>query len=138
MTVTEPVIKSEHTDRSLCLIIDAVEANPPKPGGGVEVTLYMPSASVMGHIEPGWYFDQQVLMYLQSIGLDHRNGRVNRAAPEKKETSAPSSYEYVHLSQALYRVNGGDEDHHDQIRVRLGDVVAWTFGRGAHNIRDRL
>ncbi len=137
MTATESVILSEHTDRSLCLIIDAVESTPPRPGGGVEVTLYLPWASVIGSIEPCWYFDQQVLLYLQSIGFDHRNGPASRNAPEKAAPGA-HSHEYVHLSRAIYRLNGGDEDHHEQIRVRLGDVIAWTFGRGAHNLREHF
>lgn len=138
MTATEPVIKSEHTDSALCLIIDAVEANPPRPGGGVDVTLYLPWAAVMGSIEPCWYFDQQVLLYLQSIGVDHhRNGPGTRTGSEKNEL-AGHTHEYVHLSRATYRLTGGEDDHHDQIRVRLADVTAWTFGRGAHNLRERL
>jgi hypothetical protein len=136
VTATESVIVSEHTDRSLCLVIDAVEAHPPRPGGGVEVTLYLPWASVMGSIEPCWYFDQQVLLLLQSVGFDHRNGPAGHN-PEKAKAN-PHSHEYVHLSHAVYRLNGGDEDHHEQIRVRLGDVVAWTFGRGAHSMREHI
>jgi hypothetical protein len=136
VTATESVIVSEHTDRSLCLVIDAVEEHPPRPGGGVEVTLYLPWASVMGSIEPCWYFDQQVLLFLQSVGFDHRNGPAGHH-PEKARAN-PRSHEYVHLSHAVYRLNGGDEDHHEQIRVRLGDVVAWTFGRGAHSMREHI
>jgi hypothetical protein len=136
VTATESVIVSEHIDRSLCLVIDAVEANPPRPGGGVEVTLYLPWASVMGSIEPCWYFDQQVLLFLQSIGFDHRNGPAGHN-PERAKPN-PHSHEYVHLSHAVYRLNGGDEDHHEQIRVRLGDVIAWTFGRGAHSMREHI
>lgn len=136
MTSTESVVVSEHADRSLCLVIDAVESSPPRPGGGVEVTLYMPWASVMGMIEPCWYFDQQVLLYLQSIGFDHRNGPAAHS-PDKTKPN-PHSHEYVHLSRAVYRPDSGGEDHHEQIRVRLGDVIAWTFGRGAHNMREHI
>ena len=137
MTTTQPVVVSEQTDRSLCLIIDAVEANPPRPGGGVEVTLYLPWAAVLGTIEPCWYFDQQVLLFLQSIGFNHRNGPA--AQPTQGKGGPPAhTHEYVHLSHATYRLPGGEEDHHDQIRVRLADVVAWTFGRGAHNLREHF
>ncbi len=138
MTAAKPVIASEPVDRSLCLIIDAVEASPPRPGGGVEVTLYLPWAAVMGSIEPCWYFDQQVIFYLQSIGVNHhRNGPQSSPSPEKPDPGA-HSHEYVHLSHATYRLTGGEEDHHEQIRVRLADVTAWTFGRGAHNLREHM
>nr|WP_156770714.1 hypothetical protein [Mycobacterium gordonae] len=61
----------QSTDRSLLLIINAIESNPHRPGADVDVTLHLPWGTVMGVIEPCWYFDQKVLGYLQTVGVDY-------------------------------------------------------------------
>lgn len=128
MTATETLGASETTDGSLHLIINAIEANPPRPGVDVEVTLYLPSGIVMGNIEPCWYFDQKLLGYLQTIGVDHNQPTPTEGTCDK--------HQYVHLSRVTYHRSNGEVDRHDQIRLRLGDVHFWTFGRGELNVRD--
>jgi hypothetical protein len=133
VTSTETTSASETTDNSLHLIIDAVESNPPRPGEGVDVTLYLPWGAPAGSIEPCWYFDQKVLGYLQTVGIDHdRHDLSGRTDRKQGEDPAHASHEYVHLSNATYRLINGEVDRHDQLRVRLADVTAWTFGRGEH------
>jgi len=128
VTTTETFGASETTDGSLHLIINAIEFNPPRPGVDVEVTLYLPSGTVMGNIEPCWYFDQKILGYLQSIGVNH-----NQPTPTG---DICGKHEYVHLSRVTYHRSGGEANQHDQLRVRLGDVHSCTFGRGELKARD--
>ncbi|MHA7653703.1 hypothetical protein ACX9NE_28335 [Mycobacterium sp. ML4] len=42
MTATNTPGASRMTDRSLPLIINAIESNPPRPGADVDVTLHLP------------------------------------------------------------------------------------------------
>jgi hypothetical protein len=119
---------SETTDRSLHLIIEAVEASPPRPGDEVTVTFYLPQGTVMGNLEPCWYFDQQVLGWLQSTGVDH-----NLPSPTGPTCG---KHEFVHLSKVTYHRGGGEVNQHDQLRVRLADVHSWTFGRGQLSVKD--
>jgi hypothetical protein len=128
VTTTEMLSASETIDNSLHLIIEAVEANPPRPGNEVTVTFYLPQGTVMGNIEPCWYFDQQLLVWLQSAGVDH-----NHPAPPE---GGCGKHQFVHLSKVSYHRAGGEVNQHDQIRVRLSDVHSWTFGRGQLSIKD--
>lgn len=128
MTTTEMLGTSAATDGSFHLVIEAIEANPPHPGAEVEVTLYLPTGTVMGNIEPCWYFDQKLLGYLQTIGVDH-----NQPTPSE---GACGKHEFVHLSRVAYHRGGGEVHRHDQIRVRLADVHSWTFGRGELTVKD--
>lgn len=127
MTTTE-AISAETTDRSLHLIIEAIEANPPRPGAVVEVTFYLPTGTVMGNLEPCWYFDQKLLGHLQTTGIDH-----SHPSPGAGDCG---KHEYVHLSNVVYHRSGGEVDKHDQVRVRVADIHTWTFGRGQLNARD--
>jgi hypothetical protein len=128
VTATQPLGASETIDHSLDLVIHEIEANPPRPGVDVEVTLYLQSGVVTGNIEPCWYFDQKVLGYLQSIGIDH-----DHPSPTP---GTCDNHKYVHLSRVTYHWSNGEVDKHDQIRLRLGDVHCWTFGRGELKARD--
>ncbi len=133
MTAVEPDISATVTDHKLHLVIEAVEANPPAPGRAVDVTLYLASASISGSIEPCWYYDQKVLHYLQTVGIDHRHPRANsNGADSQGSDGICRSHEYVHLSQVDYRQVDGELARHDELRVRLADVTAWTFGRAEH------
>ncbi|ETW26766.1 hypothetical protein [Mycobacterium gastri] len=129
MAATQELGASETTDRSLHLIINAIESNSPRRGADVDVTLYLPWGTVMGNIEPCWYFDQKLLGYLQTIGVDH-----NQQPPT--DGTCPNcpngggSHVYVHLSRVTCRQNSGQVDRHDQLRVRLADVTSWAFGHG--------
>ena len=71
MTTIETPDASQTIDSALHLIIEAIESNPPAPGAGVEVTFYLPTGIVMGNLEPCWYFDQKLLHYIQTTGIDH-------------------------------------------------------------------
>ena len=42
------------------------------------------------------------------------------------------THDYVHLRHAAYRQVNGELDKHDELRVRLADITAWTFGRAEH------
>lgn len=129
MTAIETPGASQTIDNSLHLIIEAIEANPPGPGAGVEVTLYLLSGTVIGSLEPCWYFDQKLLHYLQTIGIDHNHPTPNEGTCGK--------HQFVHLSKVTYqRSGGGDVNQHDQLRVRLADVHSWAFGRGHDNVKD--
>lgn len=128
MTTTETLPASSTTDNSLHLVIEAIEANPPRPGTEVEVTFYLPTGTVMGNLEPCWFFDQKLLGYLQTIGVDHNH-------PNPGEGGC-GQHEFVHLSKVTYHRSGGDVNQHDQIRVRLADVHSWTFGRGQLSVKD--
>ncbi len=133
MTATEPGITATVTDQKLHLVIEAVEANPPAPGRAVDVTFYLPSASISGSIEPCWYYDQKVLHYLQTAGIDHRRTHPNGDGADSQDSDGVCrSHEYVHLSQVVCRQGGGELAKHDELRVRLADIVAWTFGRAEH------
>lgn len=135
MTTTETVGASDTTDRSLHLIINAIEENTPRPGAQVEVTLYLPTGTVMGNLEPCWFFDQEVLGYLQTVGVDHNQPTpTGPACPNCSKGGPP--HEYVHLSKVTYHRSCGDVNKHDQVRVRLADVHTWTFGRGQLNVKD--
>jgi hypothetical protein len=133
VTAIEPSITQTVTDQKLHLVIDAVEANPPTPGRAVDVTLYLPSGSISGSVEPCWYYDQKVLHYLQTVGIDHRRpeGNGNGAGSQNADGTC-RSHEYVHLSQAVFRQVNGELSKHDELRVRLADIIAWTFGRAEH------
>jgi hypothetical protein len=115
-------------DNALHLIIEAIEANPPAPGTGVEVTFYLPTGTVMGNLEPCWYFDQKLLHYLQTAGVDH-----NHPTPTGGNCG---KHQFVHLSKVTYQRSSGDVNQHDQIRVRLADVHSWAFGRGQLSVKD--
>ncbi|KAA1246589.1 hypothetical protein F0Q45_23185 [Mycobacterium simiae] len=129
MTAPETLGPSETADRSLHLIIDAIETNPHRPGADVDVTLYLPWGAVRGTIEPCWYFDQKLLGYLQTVGVDH-NQRIPTDDTCPNCPNGGASHVYVHLSQVAYHRNSGEVDLHDQLRLRLADVTSWTFGRG--------
>ena len=133
MTAVETGITEVPTDHKLHLVIDAVEANPPSHGRAVDVTLYLSSASVTGSIEPCWYYDQKVLHYLQTVGIDHRRpGSTKNGEGVQNSDGTCRSHEYVHLSNAVYRQVNGDLAKHDELRVRLSEITAWTFGRAEH------
>lgn len=133
MTAIEPGITAAVTDHKLHLVIDAVEANPPAPGRAVDVTLYFASASISGSIEPCWYYDQKVLHYLQTVGIDHRRHQSNGDDDDSQGSEGICrSHEYVHLSHVVYRQVDGELARHDELRVRLADITAWTFGRAEH------
>jgi hypothetical protein len=133
VTAIEPGTTATLTDHKLHLVIDAVEANPPAPGRAVDVTLYVGSASISGSIEPCWYYDQKVLHYLQTAGIDHRRSASNgNGADSESSDGVCRSHEHVHLSQVVYRHVNGELAKHDELRVRLGDITAWTFGRAEH------
>jgi hypothetical protein len=127
VTATETIGASETTDRSLHLIINAIESNPPRPGADVDVTLYLPSGTVMGNIEPCWHFDQKLLGYLQTVGVENIQ-QIPADCPNC--ANGGRSHNYVHLSRVTYHRSSGEVDLHDQLRVRLADVTSWTFGRG--------
>jgi hypothetical protein len=128
VTTTETVRGSQTIDNALHLLIEAVEADAPTPGTGVEVTFYLPTGTVMGNLEPCWYFDQKLLHYLQTTGVDH-----NRQTPNE---GTCGKHEFVHLSKVAYQHSGGDINQHDQVRVRLADVHSWAFGRGQLSVKD--
>jgi hypothetical protein len=133
VTAIEPDISATVTDHKLHLVIEAVEANPPAPGRAVDVTLYLASASISGSIEPCWYYDQKVLHYLQTAGIDHRHPRSSgNGADSQGSDGICRSHEYVHLSQVVYRQVDGELARHDELRVRLANITAWTFGRAEH------
>ncbi|WP_292991620.1 hypothetical protein [Mycobacterium sp.] len=133
MTAVETAITHTVTDHKLHLVIDAVEANPPAPGRAVDVTLYLASASVSGSIEPCWYYDQKVLHYLQTVGIDHRRpGSTSNGGDSQKADGTCRSHDYVHLSKVAYRQPDGEVARHDELRVRLDEIIAWTFGRAEH------
>ena len=133
VTAIEPGTTARVTDHKLHLVIDAVEANPPAQGRAVDVTLYLASASISGSIEPCWYYDQKVLHYLQTVGIDHRRPASNgNGADSESSDGVCRSHEYVHLSQVVYRQVNGELSKHDELRVRLADITAWTFGRAEH------
>jgi hypothetical protein len=134
VTAVEPGITDTATDHKLHLVIDAVEANPPAPGRAVDVTLYLPSgASISGSIEPCWYYDQKVLHYLQTVGIDRRRPESNGNGGDSQNSDGTCrTHDYVHLSHAAYRQVNGELDKHDELRVRLADITAWTFGRAEH------
>lgn len=127
VTITETLPTSQMIDGSLHLIIEAIEANPPRPGSEVAVTFYLPTGTVIGNIEPCWFFDQKLLGYLQTIGVDHDH-------PNPGERGC-SKHEFVHLAKVTVH-RGSEVDQHDQIRVRLADVHSWTFGRGQMSVKD--
>jgi hypothetical protein len=133
VTAIEPDISATVTDHKLHLVIEAVEANPPAPGRAVDVTVYLASASISGSIEPCWYYDQKVLHYLQTAGIDHRHPRSSgNSADSQGSDGICRSHEYVHLSQVVYRQVDGELARHDELRVRLANITAWTFGRAEH------
>ncbi|MHA7653702.1 hypothetical protein ACX9NE_28330 [Mycobacterium sp. ML4] len=83
----------------------------------------------MGKIEPCWYFDQKVLGYVQTVGVDHHR----QTSTDGNCPNCPNGgdrHDYVHLSGVTCRRGGGDVYLHDQLRVRLFDVSSWSFGRG--------
>jgi hypothetical protein len=84
--------------------------------------------TVIGTLEPCWYFDQKLLHYLQTIGIDHNH-------PTPTEGTC-GKHQFVHLSKVAYQRSGGDVNQHDQLRVRLADVHSWAFGRGHDNVKD--
>lgn len=130
MTAAKALGASETTDRALHLIINAVETNPSRPGVDVDVTLYLPWGTVMGSIEPCWYFDQKLLGYLQTVGVDHHHQNpVDGTCPNCP--NGGGSHDYMHLSGVTCRRSSGEVYRHDQLRVRLADVTSWTFGHGA-------
>lgn len=128
MTTTETVGESHTVDGALHLIIEAIEASPPSPGTGVEVAFHLPTGTVMGNLEPCWYFDQKLLHYLQTTGVDHSH-------PTPAEGSC-GKHQFVHLSKFSYQQSGGDVNQHDQAGVRLADVHSWAFGRGQLSVKD--
>lgn len=128
VTTTETRGASQTIDNALQLIIEAIEANPPGAGAGVEVTFYLPSGTVVGNLEPCWYFDQKLLHYLQTIGIDHNHPTPNEGTCGK--------HQFVHLSKVTYQPSGGDVYQHDQLRVRLADVHSWAFGRGHDSVKE--
>lgn len=129
MTATNAPGASQTTDRSLHLIINAIESNPPRPGADVDVTLHLPWGTVLGIIEPCWYFDQKVLGYLQTVGVDY-NRQTSTVGNCPNCPNGGDVHEYMHLSRVTCRRSGGDVYLHDQLRVRLSDISSWTFGRG--------
>jgi hypothetical protein len=128
VTATETLSGPQTIDNALHLIIEAIEANPPAPGAGVEVTFYLPTGIVIGNLEPCWYFDQKLLHYLQTAGVDHHH-------PTPAEGKC-GKHEFVHLSRVSYQWQSGDINQHDQVRVRLADVHSWAFGRGQVSVKD--
>ena len=128
MTTIEKVDEYHTIDNALHLIIEAIEANPPAPGAGVEVTFYLPTGIVMGNLEPCWYFDQKLLHYLQTNRVDHSH-------PTPTEGKC-GKHQFVHLSKVAYQWTSGDVNQHDQVRVRLADVHSWAFGRGQLSVKD--
>ena len=128
MTTIEKVDESHTIDNALHLIIEAIEANPPAPGAGVEVTFYLPTGIVMGNLEPCWYFDQKLLHYLQTNRIDHSH-------PTPTEGKC-GKHQFVHLSKVAYQWTSGDVNQHDQVRVRLANVHSWAFGRGQLSVKD--
>ena len=132
MTAVEPGVAPKVTDNKLHLVIEAVEANPPSPGRAVDVTLYLPSASITGSIEPCWFYDQKVLHYLQTVGIDHRHEPAGNGLDAGGSDGTCGSHQYVHLSNVVYREINGDLARHDELRVKLADITAWTFGRAEH------
>ena len=134
MTATERLGASETTDHSLHLIINAIDTNPLRPGVDVDVTLYLPWGTVRGNIEPCWYFDQKLLGYPQTVGVDpNQQTPTDGTCPNSPNGGA--QHVYVHLSGVTYHRTGGEVDLHDQLRLRLADVTSWTFGRGEVNAR---
>ncbi|WP_136625712.1 hypothetical protein [Mycobacterium innocens] len=128
MTATDAPCASGMTDRSLHLIINAIESNPHSPGADVDVTLHLPWGTVTGVIEPCWYFDQKVLGYLQTVGVDHSR----QSSTDGNCPNCPNGgefHEYIHLSRVRYRRSGAEVYSHDQLRVRLSDISSWAFGR---------
>jgi hypothetical protein len=133
VTAVEPGITPKVTDNPLHLVIEAVESNPPAPGRAVDVTFYFPWATVSGSIEPCWYYDQKVLHYLQTVGVDHhRHESGSNGADAGGSDGTCGSHQYVHLSKVIYRHTNGELAKHDELRVRLADINAWTFGRAEH------
>lgn len=116
------------TDDPLHLVIEALEDNPPAPGKGVEVTFYLPTGVVMGNLEPCWYFDQKLLHYIQTVGVDH-----NHPTPTVGNCKR---HDFVHLSNVSYQSESGNVNQHDQMRVRLADVHSWAFGHGQLSVKD--
>jgi hypothetical protein len=116
------------TDPALQLIVDAIESNPQRPGADVDVTLHLPWGTVTGVIEPCWFFDQKVLGYLQTVGIDH--GRQTSTGGDCPNCPDGGEFhEYLHLSRVTYRRGGGEVYSHDQLRVRMSDISSWAFGR---------
>jgi len=68
---------------------------------GVEVTFYLPTGTVMGNLEPCRYFDQKLLHYLQTAGVDH-----NHPTPTGGNCGK---------SKVTYQRSSGDVNQHDQI-----------------------
>lgn len=129
-TVTAPAtpFTTGTIDRSLHLIINAIESNPHTPGADVDVTLHLPGGTVTGVIEPCWHFDQKVLGFLQTVGADHSR----QTFTDGNCPNCPNGgefHEYMHLSRVTYRRSGGEVYSHDQLRVRMSDISSWAFGR---------
>jgi hypothetical protein len=138
VTETEPS-GTPNTSDTLRQIIDAIESNPTKPGEGFTVTLYLPWGVAVGEIVPAWYFESDVAGELRTVGVGNARDDLaelgDKLAPKQGETAAHASDEYVHLfRQTLCYVNG-EVYGHGQLRVRLADVTAWTFGRGTLEFR---
>lgn len=103
------------------------------------MTLYLPWGAAVGEIVPAWYFESDVAGELRTVGVGNGHDDLaelgDKIAHKQDETAAHASDEYVHLfRQTLCYVNG-EVYGHGQLRVRLADVTAWTFGRGTLEFR---
>lgn len=53
-------------------------------------------------------------------------------ADSRKSDGNCRSHEYVRLPKVAYRQADGELAGHDELRVRLAEIIAWTFGRAKH------
>ena len=117
-------VTSTTPDTTLRRAIAAIEANPKKPGKGIEITLYLPWGVVTGELASRRHFDQRSASYLREHGEDD----LGKAIDPKDDAAPPEAAEYIHLHSDVLCVFGDKVVEHKVLRVRLADVTAWTFG----------
>ena len=109
-----------HVDPTLQLLVIEAEINPP----GAAVTLYLPWGAVTGTLTSR-------LQFQKTIGGFLREEEPATDFGDEAETTGPSTHEvgvWAHLQEDARCIVGNQVVLHDALRVRLGDVTAWSIG----------